>query len=235
MPSAIEWTGETWNPVTGCDKVSAGCLNCYAEAMIPRLQAMPHTREKYRNGFTVTCHPDELTRPLRWKKPRLIFVCSMGDLLHDDVPFEFIAHVLKTIRETPHHTYQVLTKRTIRARLFRWPSNVWLGASIETEEVASYRMYDLCRNSEAGARFLSLEPLLGPLPDLNLDGIDWVIVGGETGPNYRDHADWLDWARDIRDQCIAAGVPFFFKKTPGGGCDQLDGVTYHEFPEVARG
>ncbi len=213
--SKIEWTDATWNPVTGCTPVSTGCANCYAKRMAKRL-AGRHGYPKT-NPFTVTVHLDRLEEPLRWRKPRMVFVCSMGDLFHDDVPGDVIDKVFAVMELAPQHTFQVLTKRPhhmatyLNARGFGLNPlpNVWLGTSVEDQSLAHYRIPYLL-NCPAVVRFLSCEPLLGPLPNLNLDGIHWVIVGGESGPGARPMNS--DWARDIRNQCQAAGVPFFFKQ-----------------------
>lgn len=232
--SKIEWTDATWNPVTGCTKVSQGCKNCYAERMAVRLQEMG--QRNYANGFRVTLHEHVLDRPLSWKKSRLVFVNSMSDLFHKDVPTEFIQRVFAVMVRASHHTFQVLTKRADRLREIAadlpWPMNVWMGVSVENEDVA-WRIDEL-RQVPAAVRFLSLEPLIGPLPVLNLDGIQWVIVGGESGPCAR-HID-PEWVRTIRDQCLRAGVPFFFNQW--GGVNKaktgraLDGRTWDEMPDI---
>jgi protein gp37 len=208
--SSIEWTDATWNPVTGCTKVSPGCKHCYAERLASRLKAMGNAR--YADGFNVTLHPDLVELPLRWRRPRRIFVNSMSDMFHEQVPDNFIRHVFETMRRAHWHQFQILTKRSTRlrtlARTLSWPSNVWQGVSIENADYVS-RVKDLLA-VPAAVRFLSVEPLLGPIPRLPLKGIGWVIVGGESGPKRRpvDPA----WERDIRDQCVAAGVAFFFKQ-----------------------
>ncbi|MCK4563594.1 MAG: phage Gp37/Gp68 family protein, partial [Verrucomicrobia bacterium] len=208
-----EWTESTWNPVTGCTKISAGCKHCYAERMAKRLHAMG--QPNYRNGFKVTCHPDVLGTPLKWRKPQMIFVNSMSDLFHKDVPARFIDEIFFTMNEARWHTFQVLTKRAGRleqlASRFKWTSNIWMGVTVETADHVD--RIDHLRNVPAAVRFLSLEPLLGPLPGLNLEKIDWVIVGGESGPGARP----MDpkWATELRDQCLAADVPFFFKQWGG--------------------
>ncbi|PSR19948.1 MAG: hypothetical protein C7B47_16530 [Sulfobacillus thermosulfidooxidans] len=232
--SLIEWTDATWNPVTGCTKVSQGCKHCYAERMAHRLQAMGSSR--YVNGFRVTLHPEVLTVPLHWLKSRRIFVNSMSDVFHPDVPDEFIADIFSIMSQTPQHIYQVLTKRPERlARLAQklpFPANVWIGTSIESQDVL-YRIAWL-QQVPAAIRFLSCEPLLGPLPDLPLDNIHWVIVGGESGPHARPMA--REWVIEIRDQCITHGIPFFFKQW--GGIQRqragrlLDGRTWDEFPII---
>lgn len=239
--SAIEWTEVTWNPVTGCDRVAAGCDNCYALNLAKRLKAMGS--EKYANdgdprtsgpGFGVTIHPRSLSQPLRWRTPKTVFVNSMSDLFHAKVPVGFIQDIFDVMQATPQHTYQALTKRAHRmervADRLRWPSNLWMGVSVESDDVVD--RIDHLRNTPAATRFLSCEPLLTPLPDLILDEIDWVIVGGESGQNARpmDPA----WARDIRDQCNTAGVAFFFKqwggRTPKANGRHLDGRTWDEYP-----
>jgi protein gp37 len=208
--SSIEWTESTWNPVTGCDKVSPGCKYCYAERMAKRLQAMG--QPNYAMGFEVTLQPHMLDLPLKWKKPQTIFVNSMSDLFHAAVPTEFIQRVFEVMRRAHWHRFQILTKRSSRlAELdseLIWTPNIWMGVSVENQEFCD-RIEDL-RSTRAHVRFLSLEPLLGPIPDLRLDGIDWVIVGGESGPRARPMHP--DWARDLRQQCQVAKVPFFFKQ-----------------------
>ena len=211
--SKIEWTESTWNPVTGCTKVSAGCRNCYAERMSRRLQAMGQAN--YRNGFKVTCHPEVLSRPLEWKKPQTIFVNSMSDLFHEEIPEEFIFDAFDVMQRAHWHQFQVLTKRSERLRemapLLSWSENVWMGVTVENDR-CEHRIADLQAVS-AHVRFLSLEPLLGPLEGLDLRNIDWVIVGGESGPGAR--AIQKEWVQDIRDQCIAWDIPFFFKQWGG--------------------
>jgi len=233
--SNIEWTDETWNPVTGCTKISPGCKLCYAERLSGRLKAMGQA--KYRNGFKLTLHEHELERPLHWKKPRMIFVCSMSDLFHEAIPTEFIGQVCQVMRRAPWHTFQVLTKRVywleeLSGRMAGgWPPNVWAGTSIENDQYA-FRA-DHLRHVQARVRFLSIEPMLGPLPSLNLDGIHWVIVGGESGPGARPMNP--EWVRDIRNRCQAAEVPFFFKQWGGANKKaaghQLDGREWRERPE----
>lgn len=212
--SSIEWTESTWNPVTGCTKISTGCKHCYAERMAKRLQAMGHPN--YIEGFSVVkcCH-EVLSAPYKWKKSQMVFVNSMSDLFHKDVPAKFIDAVFFTMNETQWHTYQVLTKRAGRleqlAHRFDWTPNIWMGVTVETADHVN--RIDLLRKVPASVRFLSLEPLLGPLYDLNLDGINWVIVGGESGPGARTMKP--EWAEDLRDQCLKAKVPFFFKQWGG--------------------
>jgi len=230
--SSIEWTESTWNPLTGCTKISPGCKNCYAERMARRLQAMG--LEKYRNSFQLTLHPESLSEPLQWKKPQMIFVNSMSDLFHKDVPADYIQQVFSVMRQAHWHAFQVLTKRAERLLeldlQIEWPENVWMGVSVENQDY-TYRI-DLLRKSHAHVKFLSLEPLLGPLSQLNLDGIDWVIVGGESGPKSRPVR--REWVTEIRDQCQRAGVPFFFKQWGGTRKKKngrsLDGRTWDEWP-----
>lgn len=230
--SAIEWTERTWNPVTGCTKVSPGCKNCYAERMAKRLRGMGHPN--YVNGFELTMHEGVIDAPLGWRKPQVIFVNSMSDLFHRDVPLGFLRRVFDVMKRATQHRFQVLTKRAERlARLadeLEWPPNVWMGVSVESERYVD--RIDELRRTPAAVKFLSLEPLLGPLPDLDLQGIDWVIVGGESGPRARP----MDptWGRDLRDQCVAAGVAFFFKQWGGVWKKrtgrELDGRTWDEMP-----
>lgn len=234
--SAIEWTDSTWNPVTGCSKVSPGCKHCYAERLARRLQAMGNPR--YRNGFEVTLHPDQLWLPLRWRQPRRIFVNSMSDLFHEQVPEDFVRQVYAVMHRAHWHNFQILTKRAARlaslAPRLPWPSNVWMGVSVENEQYLS-RISHL-RSVPAAIRFLSLEPLLGPIPALPLDDIDWVIVGGESGPNARPMRP--EWARAIRDQCIRTRIPFFFKQWggwhPKANGRLLDGREWNQYPALSR-
>jgi protein gp37 len=234
--SNIEWTEMTWNPVTGCTKVSQGCKHCYAERMAKRLTAMG--AERYRNGFSVTLHPDLVDIPRGWRLPRVVFVNSMSELLHDDIPLAYIQRVFATMRDCPRHTFQVLTKRSERlaelAPHLPWPENVWMGVSVEDARVL-HRVADL-QSVPAKVRFLSLEPLIGPLESLSLDGIHWVIVGGESGPQARPMRK--EWIKDIFRQCRAARVPFFFKQWGGTRKDltgrELNGRTYSEMPVVAQ-
>jgi protein gp37 len=211
--SKIEWTESTWNPLTGCTKVSPGCKHCYAERMAVRLQAMG--LEKYRNGFRLALHPEVLEEPLTWTKPQYIFVNSMSDLFHKEVPLEFILRIFDVMRRAHWHQFQVLTKRAERLLeldpQIMWPDNVWMGVSVENLDYA-YRI-DFLRQTRAIIKFLSLEPLLEPLPNLKLNGIHWVIVGGESGPRARPIQP--EWVREIRDQCLQAKVPFFFKQWGG--------------------
>jgi len=234
--SAIEWTESTWNPVTGCTKISPGCAHCYAERMARRLKAMG--QRNYARGFDVTLHEAALELPLQWRKPQMIFVNSMSDLFHEDVPTEFILRVFGVMNRADQHVYQALTKRSARLlelnSLLPWAANLWMGVTVENEAYTS-RIEDL-RQTEALTKFLSLEPLLGPLPDLNLDGIDWVIVGGESGPGARPME--ISWVVDIRDQCHKAGVPFFFKQWGGVNKKRagrvLEGRTWNAMPSATR-
>lgn len=211
--STIEWTEATWNPVTGCTKVSPGCKNCYAERMSNRLQAMG--QRNYANGFTLTLHPQALTLPERWRSPKTIFVNSMSDLFHRDVPPEYISQVFDVMNRVDQHVYQVLTKRSDRLALLspslEWSPHIWMGVSVESADYI-FRIDDL-RSTGAHVKFLSLEPLLSALPNLDLSGINWVIVGGESGPGARPLES--EWVLDIRDQCVKADVPFFFKQWGG--------------------
>ncbi len=230
--SSIEWTEATWNPVTGCTKVSPGCKHCYAERMAERLRAMEQAN--YHNGFELTLQPHMLDLPLRWRKPRTIFVNSMSDLFHRDVPLDYIQRVFDVMRRAHWHCFQVLTKRSERLAevdsALDWAPNIWMGVSVESDPYRS-RIDDL-RGTGAVIKFLSLEPLIGPLPDLGLDGMDWVIVGGESGPRARpmDAA----WALDLCNQCRYAKVPFFFKQWGGANKKRtgrvLEGRTWDEMP-----
>jgi protein gp37 len=211
--SKIEWTQATWNPVTGCTKVSPGCAHCYAERMSRRLKAIGQPR--YSRGFTLSVHDDALNLPLAWKKPQMVFVNSMSDLFHKDVPLSFIKKVFEVIAGSSRHQFQVLTKRAERlAELsphLAWPTNLWMGVSVENAQY-TFRI-DLLRAAAAKVKFISFEPLLGPLDNVNLKDIDWVIVGGESGPQARPMQP--EWVESIRDQCLAANVPFFFKQWGG--------------------
>ncbi|MBI5266046.1 MAG: phage Gp37/Gp68 family protein [candidate division Zixibacteria bacterium] len=232
--SRIEWTESTWNPVTGCSKVSPGCDHCYADRMAKRLQGMGV--HKYRNGFEVTLHPSELEAPLRWRKPQIIFVNSMSDLFHPQVPFAYVEQIFDVMRRANHHVFQILTKRSkqlVRAAdKLDWPPNVWMGVTVESQPY-TFRINDL-RKTKAAVKFLSLEPLLGPLVNLDLHEIDWAIVGGESGPGARP----MDkkWVRDIRRQCREQSVHFFFKQW--GGVNKkaagrtLDGRIYDAMPPL---
>ena len=234
--SSIEWTDVTWNPVTGCTKISHGCKHCYAERMAKRLREMGV--EKYRDGFSVNVHESTLSDPLEWKQPRFVFVNSMSDLFHKSVPAEFIERVFDVMSRAPQHRFQVLTKRPSRVAQMEgrlnWAPNVWLGVSIESERCMG-RLATL-KGTGAHVKFLSLEPLLGPLPNMELDGIDWVIVGGESGPGARPME--ADWVRDIRDQCESNDVPFFFKQWGGVFKKRtgrtLDNREWNQMPRVMQ-
>lgn len=243
--SAIEWTEATWNPTTGCDRVSRGCDNCYALTLARRLKAMG--AEKYQvdgdprtsgPGFGVTLHPRALDLPYRWRRPRLVFVNSMSDLFHAKVPIGFVRDVFAVITDTPQHTYQLLTKRSTRLRRFAdrldWPPNLWMGVSVETE--AELGRVDDLRQVGAAVRFISAEPLLGPLVGLDLAGVHWVITGGESGPGARPcHPSWV---RAIRNCCAEVEVPFFHKQWGGthakAGGRELDGVIHSAMPVVTQ-
>jgi len=243
--SAIEWTDATWNPVTGCSKVSPGCANCYAETLSLRFGHSKKPWTPANAAENVVLHPERLRLPLTWRQPRMVFVNSMSDLFHELVPDEYIGRVFEVMAHAPQHTFQVLTKRPDRMRQWtrgypvwgiwnEWPlPNVWLGTSIENDRWVSRA--DDVRSAAADTRFLSLEPLLGPLPSLDLTGIDWVIVGGESGVGHRPIDP--DWVRDLRDRCVEAGVTFFFKqwggRTPKSGGRTLDGRTWDEMPRTA--
>jgi len=230
--SEIEWTGSTWNPITGCTKLSLGCQNCYAERLAKRLQAMGNT--VYTHGFRPTVHPHLFELPLRWKKPQMIFVNSMSDLFLEDVPASVIRELFGIMERAHWHTFQVLTKRSRRllelAPDLPWRPNIWMGVTVESSDYM-LRIDDL-RGVEASVKFVSFEPLLGPLPDLNLQGIGWAIVGGESGPRARPMA--REWATSIRDKCRNAGIPFFFKQWGGTikkrNGRQLDGKVWNEMP-----
>lgn len=237
----IEWTDATWNPVTGCTKTSAGCVHCYAETMSRRLKAMG--TEKYKNGFQVTVHEEALNEPRKWRKPRTIFVCSMSDLFHKDVPFAFVDKVMQVIKETPQHHYQLLTKRAERMeeyfRTREVPGNVWLGVTVEVQS-SKKRIEALRTISKAPIRFLSCEPLLEDLGTLDLTGIDWIIVGGESGLQARPMKE--EWVKNIKAQCDAADKAFFFKQWGTWGSDgvkrdkhkngkQLDGKICQRMPD----
>jgi len=230
--SHIEWTEMTWNPVTGCTKISAGCKFCYAERMAKRLKAMGVAR--YENGFRVTLQPDILDAPLKWKEPKTVFVNSMSDLFHETIPLDYIKRVFETMVKCPQHTFQILTKRSERllevAHELPWADNIWMGVSVEDERVI-HRISDL-QNVPAKVRFLSLEPLIGPLDKLPLKGIHWVIVGGESGPKARPMK--REWVVSIFRQCREMKVPFFFKQWGGVRKDltgrKLHGTTYDEMP-----
>ena len=239
--SSIEWTEATWNPTTGCDRTSPGCDHCYAATLAKRLKAMGQPKYQADGdprtsgpGFAISSHPDSLDIPRHWRAPRTVFVNSMSDLFHGAVDEEFIARVFEVMADCPRHTFQVLTKRSQRlaalAERLDWPANVWMGVSIENDRYR-FRADDL-RSVDAAVRFLSVEPMLGPVGNLDLDGIDWVIAGGESGAGARP----VDpgWVRDLRDRCIEVGIAFFFKQwggtTPKAGGRILDGRTWDQMP-----
>ncbi|MCD1257640.1 phage Gp37/Gp68 family protein [Paenibacillus athensensis] len=232
--SSIEWTEATWNPVTGCTKISEGCRNCYAATMARRLHAMGNPR--YQDGFNLTLHHDLIELPLTWRKPRRIFVNSMSDLFHQDVPLDFIQRVFETMEQAHWHTFQILTKRSDRllelSEHLPWPPNIWQGVSVENNQVV-YRI-DHLRNTPAAVKFLSIEPLIGPIDELNLDGIHWVIVGGESGFGARPMNE--EWVVSIKNQCMNQNVAFFFKQW--GGVQKhrtgrlLEGRTWDDYPEI---
>ena len=236
IKSSIEWTESTWNPVTGCTKISEGCAHCYAERMARRLKAMG--QKNYVNGFKVTLHPHALNLPMKWKKPQTIFVNSMSDLFHDDIPLTFIRQVFDVMRQAHWHRFQVLTKRAERLAefgdLLNWPENVWMGVTVEKRSYVN--RIDYLRKTPAAVRFLSLEPLLGPLPDMDLSNIDWVIVGGESGPSARPMDE--KWVLNIQQQCRKANVSFFFKQWGGVNKKKtgrlLKGRAYSEMPNLAN-
>lgn len=230
--SSIEWTEMTWNPTTGCDKISAGCKYCYAEVMTKRLMAMGI--EKYSEGFKIRTHVDALNIPYTWKKPKVVFVNSMSDLFHPEVPLEFLKAVFEVMNDNPQHIFQVLTKRANRLHevheQLNWTNNIWMGVSVEDERVIN--RIDFLRQTNAKTKFLSCEPLIGPLMNLNLKNIDWAIVGGESGRKARPMKEW--WVWDIKQQCQEQEVAFFFKQW--GGINkkkagrELAGNTYNEMP-----
>lgn len=234
--SSIEWTEMTWNPTTGCDKISAGCKFCYAEVMARRLKAMGV--EKYAKEFELAIHEDELKTPYTWKKSRMVFVNSMSDLFHKDVPIEFIQKVFRVMKENPQHVFQILTKRADvllyydKEGLLDWTHNIWMGVSVENKTFMN--RIDLLRQTKARTKFLSCEPLIGPLPDMNLNGIDWVIVGGESGRKPRPMKK--EWVMDIKEQCKKKDVAFFFKQWGGTNKKKtgnlLNGRKYLEMPEI---
>lgn len=232
--SSIEWTEMTWNPTTGCSKVSQGCKYCYAEIMSKRLQAMGI--EKYKDNFKVRIHYDELKTPYKWKKSKIVFVNSMSDLFHEEVPLDFIKQVFEVMRDNPQHVFQVLTKRAERLlelnKELKWSHNIWMGVSVEDETVKD--RIKMLRKTNAKVKFLSLEPLIGPLKKLNLKKIDWVIVGGESGHKPRPMG--IDWVLDIQEQCEKAEVAFFFKQWGGKNKKkngrELNGRTYDQMPEI---
>jgi protein gp37 len=233
-PTKIEWTESTWNPSTGCTKISAGCANCYAEIMTRRLQAMG--MDKYKDGFNLACHYNELQTPYTWKKPRLIFVNSMSDIFHENMPLDFIKAVFKVMNDCQHHTFQVLTKRADILEkyytLLEWTPNIWMGVTVENEKVV--RRIDSLRKVPASVKFLSVEPLLSSIPNMNLLGIDWVIVGGESGAKARPIKE--EWVLDIKNQCEQKQIPFFFKQWGGknkkASGKLLQGKIYCQMPEM---
>jgi len=235
LASSIEWTESTWNPLTGCTKISSGCMNCYAERMSNRLKAMRNPN--YKNGFTLTMHEDLLDLPLRWSKPQNIFVNSMSDLFHEDVPDDFIFRAFSTMQRADWHRFQILTKRSERMLALnsqqKWMPHIWMGVTVENQDYI--HRIDHLRQTDAMVKFLSLEPLLGPIPDLNLEKIDWVILGGESGPKSREIKK--EWVLDIRNQCQSANVPFFFKQWGGFNKKkagrELEGRTWSEMPQLA--
>lgn len=234
----IEWTESTWNPITGCTKISSGCKNCYAEVMTRRLQAMG--QEKYLNGFNLTLHPETLKEPNTWKKPRVIFVNSMSDLFHKDIPVQYIIDVFKVMKENPHHVFQILTKRAglllyyDKEGYLEWTHNIWMGVTVEDNTVT--KRIDLLRQTGAKIKFLSCEPLLTEIPGMNLTGIDWVIVGGESGRTPRPIKE--EWVLDIKDQCRKANVAFYFKQWGGTNKKKagkiLEGKVYNEMPLIIK-
>jgi protein gp37 len=233
--SAIEWTEATWNPVTGCDQVSPGCAHCYAKTFAERWKGV--SGHPYEQGFRLRLWPQRLDHPIRWRRPRRIFVNSMSDLFHEQVPADYIARVFEVMVQADHHVFQVLTKRHDRlvelARDLPWPPNVWMGVSIENRRFV--HRADALRQVPAEVRFISAEPLLGPLEGLDLSEIDWLIAGGESGPGHR-RVD-KDWLTELRDQCHAAQTAFFFKQwggfRPKSGGRELDGRTWDEYPRPA--
>lgn len=233
--SDIEWTESTWNPVTGCSKISVGCTNCYAERIALRLKAMG--KPNYKNGFKVTIHENALEIPLHWKKSHIVFVNSMSDLFHEDVPWRFIKRVFTIMRKASWHKFQILTKRTERleelATKLPWHENIWMGVTVENRDYV--HRIDNLRKVPSSIRFLSFEPLLGPLPNLNLSGINWVIVGGESGPSSRPMKE--EWIQDIRKQCKRNNIPFFFKQWGGRNKKKagriLNGRLYSEMPPIS--
>ncbi len=231
----IEWTQATWNPVTGCTKVSPGCTNCYAERMAKRLRSMG--QPNYAHGFALTLQEHMLNLPLKWKKPRSIFVNSMSDLFHGDVPLDFVLRVFDIMNQADQHVYQLLTKRSERLleldHALDWGKHIWMGVSVENQDY-SFRI-DHLRQTRAQVKFISLEPLLGPLAQLDLQGIDWVIVGGESGPRARPIE--ASWVIEIRERCQRSGVPFFFKQWGGTNKKKsgrtIEGRTWDQMPELA--
>ena len=236
IKSSIEWTGSTWNPITGCNKISPGCKFCYAERMAKRLKAMGS--DNYKNGFKLTLHEHVLELPLSWKKPQTIFVNSMSDLFHKNVPFKFIKKVFDVMNRAHWHTFQILTKRSERLfqldKKLNWSENIWMGVSVENEKYVKRIDHLQCTN--AFIKFLSIEPLIGPIHNLVLENIDWVIVGGESGPGARPMLE--SWVIDIRDECKGQNVPFFFKQWGGVNKKKagrlLEGKTWDEMPVLKK-
>ncbi|MDR3627208.1 MAG: phage Gp37/Gp68 family protein [Ignavibacteriaceae bacterium] len=236
LKSSIEWTESTWNPITGCNKISPGCKFCYAERMAKRLKAMGSAN--YKDGFKLTLHEQVVELPLTWKKPQTIFVNSMSDLFHKDVPLEFIQKVFDVMNKAYWHKFQILTKRSNillkYSKKLNWGDNIWMGVSVENDTF-TYRI-DHLRDTDANIKFLSIEPLIGPITKLNLDGINWVIVGGESGPGARPIKE--EWVIKIKDECINAGVPFFFKQWGGIRKKKagrlLQGKTWSQMPELKK-
>jgi len=236
LSSSIEWTESTWNPITGCSKISPGCMNCYAERLSIRLQAMRNPN--YKNGFDITIHEDAINLPLKWKKPQMIFVNSMSDLLHVNVPNELILRIFDVMQRADWHYFQILTKRSERLKemnhLLPWAPNIWMGVSVEDDD-NTYRI-DHLRDTDAYLKFISFEPLLGPISRLDLNSIDWAIVGGESGPKARK-LDAL-WVIEIRDYCKENGIPFFFKQWGGFNRKktgrELDGRIWDEMPLLSH-
>lgn len=232
--TSIEWTDSTWNPILGCSKVSSGCKNCYAETFTNRFIGVKG--HPFEQGFQIRLRPDKINEPRSWKPPRKIFTCSMSDLFHEEVPFEFIEKVFDVMNAERRHTFQILTKRVERlselSAKLKWNSNIWIGVSVE-DEANLFRIKYL-QSVPAAVRFISFEPLLGPLPKMNLDGIDWAIVGGESGVRARRME--IEWVYGLRDQCINQQIPFFFKQLgskhgkKGGETAMLDGILWHQFP-----
>ncbi|MBL0327020.1 MAG: phage Gp37/Gp68 family protein [Cytophagaceae bacterium] len=232
----IEWTESTWNPITGCDKITSGCKFCYAEIMTRRLQAMG--QEKYKNGFEVTLHPDTLQEPYNWKKPKMIFVNSMSDLFHKDVPIEYIQKIFKVMKENPQHVFQILTKRADILNYYDsegwldWSHNIWMGVTVEDANVM--KRIDQLRTTGAKVKFLSCEPLITDLPNMNLQNIDWVIVGGESGRTPRPIKE--EWVLNIKEQCNAQKTAFYFKQWGGTNKKKngrlLEGKSYSEMPTI---
>ncbi len=234
--SSIEWTEATWNPVTGCSKVSAGCLNCYAERMAKRLKAMGVAR--YSDGFKVRIHNDLVEVPFKWKSPRVIFVNSMSDLFHEEVPNDFVKTIFEVMNSCPQHTFQVLTKRSDRlnelSNQLRWTHNIWMGVTVENQDL-TYRIKDLVKTN-ARVKFVSCEPLLGPIKRMPLKNIDWIIVGGESGPHSRVMEK--QWAISILNQCIKQNIPYFFKQWGGTRKNAkgriLEGKIWDEMPKLTK-